>query len=82
MSHILGTPVLGSDTGQTSPLAGWKANGTNKRAVQSLDFAHKECASAGLLLRQGEDSRLRTAPVVVWFLITAHCVPQLEPDMT
>ena len=54
LSHILGIPVLGSNTGKTSPLASWRATETNRKAVGSLDSTCQDHTSAGLLMRQGE----------------------------
>ena len=42
VSHILGDTALGTNTGETSSLAGWRANGTNRRAVKRLDFICKK----------------------------------------
>lgn len=38
MSHILGAPAVVSNTGKTSPLAKLEDDGTNSRAVESLDY--------------------------------------------
>ena len=41
-SHILGTPALGPAQGRQAP--GWSEGWWDRRAVGSLDTAHKECA--------------------------------------
>lgn len=48
-SHILGTPVLRSDTG-TCVFPGWRGGGTSRSAVGSLDSAQDEPVNACLLL--------------------------------
>ena len=42
LRHILGTPAHGSNIGKSSPLAGWKANETNRGTMGILDSACKE----------------------------------------
>ena len=71
LSHILGTPVLGSSRGKTSPLGWLEGCETNRRAVGSLDSALEECAHACLLLRQGGGGGLKTVQVAGWFPVTA-----------
>ena len=52
LSHILGAPALGSDTGKLIAL-GWRERETNRRAVGSLDPSCEESVYACLLLKQG-----------------------------
>ena len=59
-SHTLGPQPWGPIQGRPAPLAGWWANGTNKRAVGSLDSNCEEQASVGLLIWQGGEGRLRS----------------------
>ena len=48
-SHILMAPVLMSNTGKTSSLAGRRAGGPNRRAVVSPDFTCEEHVLVNML---------------------------------
>ena len=76
LRHRLGTPLLGSYTGEMSPLAGQRTTGTNKRAEGSLNFALEECMHAGLSPRQSREVGLKTPLVAAGFpLTTSACAP-------
>ena len=75
-SHRLGTPVLGSHTGEQAPLAGQRASGTNRRTVGTLDSAREELSPTGLLLRQHGEGGERFSLAAAGFPTTAlACTP-------
>lgn len=57
-SHILAAPVLESDTGKKTTLAGWKASGTNGKVAGRLDSACEEPVCTGLIPKQDGEGGL------------------------
>lgn len=53
-SHLLGSPVLGSNTGKIVPTAGCRAGGTSRRAAGSSSSTCEDCTPVCLLLKQGQ----------------------------
>nr|CAI9710159.1 unnamed protein product [Rangifer tarandus platyrhynchus] len=48
-------------------VAAWRASGTHRRTVESLDFACEEHTYAGLLLERGREGGWKTIGGVAWF---------------
>ena len=61
-----------------APLAGWRASGTNRRTVGSLDSAREECTNACLLLKQGGGAGLKPRNWLTGFPWSPWCVAQPE----
>ena len=55
--------LWGPTQGIQAPFVVWKADETNRRAVGSLNSAHKEHTHVFLLPKQGREVGLKTAPV-------------------
>lgn len=71
-SHILGTPSLGfrKKKGKMSPLTCWRAGGTDRRTVKSLDSGWRGAHECLLALEAGQKGQTETVQLADWFPTT------------